>query len=349
MCIRDSVYTVLVDGRAWFDSKGASLGFGFSSNGATFSLAEGSMAPVGGVTTGVSTDAAGSYDWLEIGWAASGSHTVDWTTRFKAYHERSVLCFVQSWPGGATNTSGSTFPSLRHVNSDQLGVLEYTGSSCGFMVGPSKGFPGITGGQSKGYSVILPMDTTGNGANVSLAIGPSTEQFVNQARNSEGSLCYGVASSFEAVPVAFSVETVLVAGMSSSRPERVSVPSGGVNAALFEYGDFQLALHGKERARGNHTRETAYLGYSTTAFYFYNLCDCLDPAPLDPATGKPNAHSRWNCSLKGSSIPSRFLSRSAVPGSCVTYELSLIHISEPTRLLSISYAVFCLKKKKSKQ
>ena len=28
------------------------------------------------------------------------------------------------------------------------------------------------------------------------------------------------------------------------------------------------------------------------------------------------------------------------------YSLSLIHISEPTRLLSISYAVFCLKKKK---
>eukprot|EP00658_Telonema_sp_P-2_P029036 TRINITY_DN22144_c0_g1_i1.p1 TRINITY_DN22144_c0_g1~~TRINITY_DN22144_c0_g1_i1.p1 ORF type:complete len:183 (+),score=62.93 TRINITY_DN22144_c0_g1_i1:99-647(+) len=30
-------------------------------------------------------------------------------------------------------------------------------------------------------------------------------------------------------------------------------------------------------------------------------------------------------------------------------DLSLIHISEPTRLLSISYAVFCLKKKKKKQ
>ena len=29
-----------------------------------------------------------------------------------------------------------------------------------------------------------------------------------------------------------------------------------------------------------------------------------------------------------------------------SYVLSLIHISEPTRLLSISYAVFCLKKKK---
>eukprot|EP00658_Telonema_sp_P-2_P018149 TRINITY_DN1711_c0_g1_i10.p1 TRINITY_DN1711_c0_g1~~TRINITY_DN1711_c0_g1_i10.p1 ORF type:complete len:123 (+),score=21.06 TRINITY_DN1711_c0_g1_i10:386-754(+) len=30
----------------------------------------------------------------------------------------------------------------------------------------------------------------------------------------------------------------------------------------------------------------------------------------------------------------------------VPVNLSLIHISEPTRLLSISYAVFCLKKKK---
>ena len=32
-------------------------------------------------------------------------------------------------------------------------------------------------------------------------------------------------------------------------------------------------------------------------------------------------------------------------GYRIPLELSLIHISEPTRLLSISYAVFCLKKK----
>eukprot|EP00658_Telonema_sp_P-2_P083570 TRINITY_DN9094_c0_g1_i1.p1 TRINITY_DN9094_c0_g1~~TRINITY_DN9094_c0_g1_i1.p1 ORF type:complete len:167 (+),score=26.40 TRINITY_DN9094_c0_g1_i1:128-628(+) len=35
-------------------------------------------------------------------------------------------------------------------------------------------------------------------------------------------------------------------------------------------------------------------------------------------------------------------------GSIYVLDLSLIHISEPTRLLSISYAVFCLKKKKIK-
>eukprot|EP00658_Telonema_sp_P-2_P081162 TRINITY_DN8247_c0_g1_i5.p1 TRINITY_DN8247_c0_g1~~TRINITY_DN8247_c0_g1_i5.p1 ORF type:complete len:168 (-),score=27.14 TRINITY_DN8247_c0_g1_i5:70-573(-) len=36
------------------------------------------------------------------------------------------------------------------------------------------------------------------------------------------------------------------------------------------------------------------------------------------------------------------------PIVAVLDHLSLIHISEPTRLLSISYAVFCLKKKKKK-
>ena len=33
----------------------------------------------------------------------------------------------------------------------------------------------------------------------------------------------------------------------------------------------------------------------------------------------------------------------------MVYDLSLIHISEPTRLGMISYAVFCLKKKKNTQ
>src|SRR5678815_5877064 len=49
------------------------------------------------------------------------------------------------------------------------------------------------------------------------------------------------------------------------------------------------------------------------------------------------------------------LKRMALEGTIVTNnpfwwsadDLSLIHISEPTRLLSISYAVFCLKKKKN--
>ena len=41
-----------------------------------------------------------------------------------------------------------------------------------------------------------------------------------------------------------------------------------------------------------------------------------------------------------------FTARLAPYGISQSEFLSLIHISEPTRLLSISYAVFCLKKKK---
>ena len=40
------------------------------------------------------------------------------------------------------------------------------------------------------------------------------------------------------------------------------------------------------------------------------------------------------------------LGQAGVSQNVIAYHLSLIHISEPTRLRRISYAVFCLKKKK---
>src|SRR5680860_427451 len=43
-----------------------------------------------------------------------------------------------------------------------------------------------------------------------------------------------------------------------------------------------------------------------------------------------------------------FYARLGAAGLDVLYDLSLIHISEPTRRTPISYAVFCLKKKKKK-
>src|SRR5678815_5981934 len=74
-----------------------------------------------------------------------------------------------------------------------------------------------------------------------------------------------------------------------------------------------------------------------------------------PRTGEPETDARREESylreyndygLQNLSIHEAF------PGHYVQFyyalnSLSLIHISEPTRLLSISYAVFCLKKKKN--
>eukprot|EP00658_Telonema_sp_P-2_P078256 TRINITY_DN7290_c0_g1_i1.p1 TRINITY_DN7290_c0_g1~~TRINITY_DN7290_c0_g1_i1.p1 ORF type:complete len:518 (+),score=121.01 TRINITY_DN7290_c0_g1_i1:222-1775(+) len=57
----------------------------------------------------------------------------------------------------------------------------------------------------------------------------------------------------------------------------------------------------------------------------------------------------WNTSLAPQvcqSVMAMLRCRQSTPSS--PEHLSLIHISEPTRLLSISYAVFCLKKKKTK-
>ena len=50
----------------------------------------------------------------------------------------------------------------------------------------------------------------------------------------------------------------------------------------------------------------------------------------------------------GGRCAARFAFTNGITAENMAFEtLSLIHISEPTRLLSISYAVFCLKKKKT--
>src|SRR5678816_3380316 len=58
----------------------------------------------------------------------------------------------------------------------------------------------------------------------------------------------------------------------------------------------------------------------------------------------PLRRNSWH---KKSPTASSFGVIDSMSTSCrVSANLSLIHISEPTRLLSISYSVFCLKKKK---
>src|SRR5678815_4930172 len=73
---------------------------------------------------------------------------------------------------------------------------------------------------------------------------------------------------------------------------------------------------------------------------------CAEPEDHGPAE-TPDQHHAWGVvgpevhGLQGV-LPTMI----ALPiESLLLIGLSLIHISEPTRLLSISYAVFCLKKK----
>eukprot|EP00658_Telonema_sp_P-2_P043592 TRINITY_DN31517_c0_g1_i1.p1 TRINITY_DN31517_c0_g1~~TRINITY_DN31517_c0_g1_i1.p1 ORF type:complete len:126 (-),score=12.30 TRINITY_DN31517_c0_g1_i1:12-389(-) len=56
--------------------------------------------------------------------------------------------------------------------------------------------------------------------------------------------------------------------------------------------------------------------------------------------------SNWNHRIRKRRRVKPCVTTTMVMSSWTVTGLSLIHISEPTRLLSISYAVFCLKKKK---
>ena len=133
---------------------------------------------------------------------------------------------------------------------------------------------------------VVPLDA-GTGTSASLVVGPVTEHFANQAHGIEGGFAYGMAASFDFAPPNYTVETVIVASSKASpspgedQPERASMPTGGANAALAEYGDYVLGRHGKVRAGPNHTNEVAHIGYSTTGFCESPL---TPPSPIAPPT-----------------------------------------------------------------
>jgi hypothetical protein len=331
-------FHIQVDGELWFNSST----YAFSSGKKTHShggKGGAGLTPVGKPVSAAGYDAAGAFDSIALSWSGSGGAEPEWITTFKAYTTgRSALAFQQSWPRAVAGTDGgSIFPSLQAASSThRLGTLEYTGSSCGFMVSAKGSWPGITGGKSKGYIVIAPHDGAGTGSSATATIGPVTEHFANQARNGGSSLDYGLAPSFTFVPAHYTLETVLTVSSrrtlstaAAANPERATVPPGGVNAALFEYGDYVLARHSKARALGNHTVEMEYLGYSTTAFYFYNLCDCLEKPAANARNNfsAPDPHNRQTCSKGQSPIPSRYLQRAATPGVCASYADTLIAVN----------------------
>eukprot|EP00936_MAST-01D_sp_MAST-1D-sp1_P001500 g1500.t1 len=302
---RSGTYNVSVDGDQWFASGDAY----FSDGGHTFSALAGNISVVSS-NEEQGSDAAGAYKRLSLEWARTGSSTAEWRTAFSAYEGRSALTFAQTFlkAMGGDPASGSRFPSLRATGaaaaSGALGTLEYSGSSCGFMVSARGSYPGIAGGHGRGMIAIVPNVDAPRLTGSALAIGPVREMFVNQASQAEdNAIGYGVGSSFAELPQQFTVETLLVASSSAATfssprataPERASIPAGGANGALAEYGDFVLARHSKARPLGNHTQEASHLGYSTTGYYFYNLCDCSDEME--------NTHKRTTCSAQGSAIP----------------------------------------------
>jgi hypothetical protein len=190
---------------AWFDSGAGAAdgGYSFSTGGAVHSLDRKGLSPLGPPARGRGTDGAGAFTSVATHFAAAGTTEAEWVATFKAYAERPAIVFAQKWLKAVPAAlGGSTFP---------LQWSTVTGASCGFMVGAQGEFPGIKGGPDKGYIVIAPRDAAGARVSATLAFGPVTEHFANQARNQNSSLVYGLAPTFETVPAGYELETVLVA------------------------------------------------------------------------------------------------------------------------------------------
>eukprot|EP00658_Telonema_sp_P-2_P008821 TRINITY_DN13336_c0_g1_i1.p1 TRINITY_DN13336_c0_g1~~TRINITY_DN13336_c0_g1_i1.p1 ORF type:complete len:122 (+),score=33.88 TRINITY_DN13336_c0_g1_i1:95-460(+) len=95
-------------------------------------------------------------------------------------------------------------------------------------------------------------------------------------------------------------------------------------------------------------------------FFFFLMIRRPPRSTLSSSSAASDVYKRQGrpdpTNLRGQSAPPKPPSclvpvrdRRVAPVGPTAQCLSLIHISEPTRLLSISYAVFCLKKKKKKQ
>ena len=135
-------YSVSVGGATWFDTKGegAAGGYGYSADGKTATLGNG-MKAIGVPAKSTGSDAAGAFDSLAVSFSRSGSAPAEWIATFKTYTGRSAIAFAQTWPKGEANSKGgSVFPALHKAApaAVDMGTLEYTGSSCGFMVSASQ-------------------------------------------------------------------------------------------------------------------------------------------------------------------------------------------------------------------
>src|SRR5450756_1937922 len=104
---------------------------------------------------------------------------------------------------------------------------------------------------------------------------------------------------------------------------------------------------------GSHTSGTGRFSVWPAFLYLRNPVHASGMLCGPPPVGNPSVPlnatiDRIDCPAPAPSESEATSSNGRVmPDSSLDFRLSLIHISEPTRLGMISYAVFCLKKKKN--
>eukprot|EP01084_Bolivina_argentea_P257641 434103_1 len=238
-------------------------------------------------------DFLGMFQYIDITWSTN------WITTIKVYSNKDAIVFRQTFTAKptinqtlqsikydqVTTDNGYIFPSICQSNSSskQFGIIQYAKGLEITKYSSLESFSII----SQGQIVLTPKEYP---FPYSLVFGTLNQFFSNfigpLTHNNNKCFSSFIPYSFNNdIPSEYMVESILFAVSSESiskgyQKNRILMASGGINTALYEYGDILLAKSNvKQRPNilgniGPSNRIKDYIGYSTTAFYFYNPCDC---------------------------------------------------------------------------
>ena len=213
------------------------------------------------------TDKWGAFSSIELAWADSAAPPHSPTlliTSIRAYEQRELLAFTQTWPRGLTQTGApgsdattiAAYPTLTTssagnttvpLNYYQWGGCQIANSFGGRFTDATN----IPGGQRLGMPLLLY-----NRSGRSLVVSPAQNWLTAVHEEGNGTVGVGIKASVKILPPGFTHETVLVGGPS-------------INRTMYNLGDALLALSGKKRAAAYDDFVLSHLGYWTDNGAFY--------------------------------------------------------------------------------
>lgn len=239
-----SAYTKVYSGGNWYASSDNSL-------------------QLASATAQNGSDVLGDYYVYIFEWSAKvGTTSVPFQTSIRTYPQiPNAVVFSQLFPDGLPNSAIgsedapiSIFPSF--AVAQKLGYLHFAGDMAGFNFQTGV-FPNNYQGGYQGGPLAL-FDNSLN----TVVLSPLSFflSAITNLNSTDNVLITGVQGKVLSIPEGFSFDYILYLGE-------------GVNDAVMGWGDILLTRYGKVRNPPTISTVVQYLGYSTTAYYFYNPID----------------------------------------------------------------------------
>eukprot|EP01095_Lingulamoeba_sp_RSL-Kostka_P008909 TRINITY_DN3039_c0_g1_i1.p1 TRINITY_DN3039_c0_g1~~TRINITY_DN3039_c0_g1_i1.p1 ORF type:complete len:790 (+),score=190.98 TRINITY_DN3039_c0_g1_i1:60-2429(+) len=263
-------YEIYVNGDLWFESSDIEI----HCDDTWYSTSDGSLEHLDTIIS-YGSNTYGVYQSYSDIWKTNSTiNRTEFVTEVKLFDN--FVIFSQFFPYGATGTTIkntekpiTVFPTFaREKNETKLGYIHYNDDMGGWSYQTGK-FPENYNGGIKGGPIAF-FDRELKGVGIFSSISHFTTCIANlhdrlDKNNDKNILAAGLEGNLTSINQGFGYSTIFY------------VSGNGINEAFMEWGDLLLKSFNKERPRPDRNIILQYLGYSTTAYYFYN-----------PITGDPN-------------------------------------------------------------